>query len=96
MEDASYAHDTFRPWRLQALALKAVRLLHPDAELWRDFPYEYETGRLPIDLINGSELLREWVDDESAKPGDLDAMALERRVQIELVSAETESRIAGR
>ena len=75
VEDASYAHGTFQPWRLQALAFKAVRLLHPDAELWRDFPYEYETDRLPIDLINGSELLREWVDDESATPDDLDAMA---------------------
>lgn len=75
VEDSSYAHDTFRPWRLQALAFKAVRLLHPDAELWRDFPYEYETGRLPIDLINGSELLREWVDDGAATPGDLDTIA---------------------
>ncbi len=75
VEDSSYAHDTFRPWRLQALAFKAVRLLQPDFELWRDFPYEYETGRLPIDLINGSELLREWVDDGAATPGDLDTIA---------------------
>jgi Exo-beta-N-acetylmuramidase NamZ, C-terminal len=42
--------------------------------LWRDFPYEYEKDRLAIDLINGSELLREWVDDASATPGDLDAL----------------------
>ena len=27
------------------------------------FPYEYEHERLAIDLINGSELLRRWVDD---------------------------------
>ena len=36
--------------------------LRPDYELWRDFPYEYERDRLAIDLINGSELLRQWVD----------------------------------
>jgi hypothetical protein len=30
---------------------------------------------LAIDLINGSELLREWVDDANAAPADLDALA---------------------
>ncbi len=74
VEDGSYHHAAFRPWRLQALAFKALRLLQPDYELWRDFPYEYERGRLAIDLINGSPLLREWVDDRAAAPGDLDAL----------------------
>ena len=75
VEDARYDHEAFRPWRLVALALKALRRLQPDYPLWRDFPYEYETGRLAIDLINGSALLREWVDDPGAAPGDLDAQA---------------------
>jgi len=48
--------------------------LRPDYELWRDFPYEYEHGRPAIDLINGSELLREWVDDRAATPADLEAL----------------------
>ena len=74
-EDAAYDHDAFRPWRLQALAFKALRKLHPDYELWRDFPYEYEHGRLAIDLINGGGLLREWVDDSNAVAADLDALA---------------------
>ena len=73
VEDGSYDPLAFRPWRLQALAFKALRNLRPDYGLWRDFPYEYEHDRLAIDLINGSELLREWVDDRSAAPGDLDA-----------------------
>ena len=75
VEDASYDHAAFRPWRLQALAFKALRRLSPGYELWRDFPYEYEHGRLAIDLINGSELLRQWVDDPAATPSDLDALA---------------------
>jgi len=75
-EDAAYDHEAFRPWRLMALAFKAIRRLHPGYELWRDFPYEYERGRLAIDLINGSELLRQWVDDAAATPADLDALAL--------------------
>ena len=75
VEDGSYDHEAFRPWRLQALAFKAIRRLHPGYELWRDFPYEYERDRLAIDLINGSDLLRRWVDDAAALPGDLDALA---------------------
>ena len=43
--------------------------------MWRDFPYEYETSRLAIDLINGSDLLRQWVDDPAATPADLDQIA---------------------
>jgi uncharacterized protein YbbC (DUF1343 family) len=73
-EDPSYDHQAFRPWRLQALAFKAIRRLYPDYPLWRDFPYEYEVGKLAIDVINGGPLLREWVDDPSATPGDLDAL----------------------
>jgi uncharacterized protein YbbC (DUF1343 family) len=75
VEDATYNHDSFRPWRLIALALKAIRMIKPDYDLWRNFPYEYEHDRLAIDLINGSELLRQWVDDASATPADLDALA---------------------
>ena len=71
----AYNHDAFRPWRLQALAFKALRSVRPDYELWRDFPYEYEFELLAIDLINGSELLRRWVDDPSAGAADLDAAA---------------------
>jgi len=71
-----YDHLAFRPWRLQALAFKAIRLVYPDYPLWRDFPYEYAFGKLPIDVINGGPILREWVDDAAAAPGDLDALAL--------------------
>jgi uncharacterized protein YbbC (DUF1343 family) len=74
VEDASYDHNAFRPWRLQALAFKAIRQLYPDYALWRDFPYEYEHGKLAIDVINGSTLLRDWVDDNNATPADLDAL----------------------
>ncbi len=74
VEGSHYEHHSFLPWRLQALAFKALRLVHPDYPLWRDFPYEYEHERLAIDLINGSELLREWVDDADATPADLEAL----------------------
>ncbi|HLJ37696.1 MAG TPA: DUF1343 domain-containing protein [Steroidobacteraceae bacterium] len=76
VEDAAfYEHRAFRPWRLFALALKALRRLDPGYDLWADFPYEYETGKLAIDVINGSDLLRRWVDDSRAAPADLEALA---------------------
>jgi uncharacterized protein YbbC (DUF1343 family) len=75
VEDAAfYDHQAFRPWRLFALAFKALRRLRPDYPLWADFPYEYEFNRLAIDVINGSELLRRWVDDPAATPADLEAL----------------------
>jgi uncharacterized protein YbbC (DUF1343 family) len=75
VDGGSYDPAAFRPWRLQALAFKALRRLRPDYVLWRDFVYEYEHDRLAIDLISGSPLLREWVDDAAGAPGDLDALA---------------------
>jgi len=73
-EDPHHAAAKFKPWRLFALAFKALRALRPGYPLWRDFPYEYEK-RLAIDVINGGTLLREWVDDAGAAPADLERAA---------------------
>jgi uncharacterized protein YbbC (DUF1343 family) len=74
--ETGYDHAAFRPWRVQALAFKAIRRLYPDYVLWRgaEFKYEYVVGKIAIDVINGSPLLREWVDDAAATPADLDAL----------------------
>ncbi len=75
-EGPGYDHSAFKPWRVQALAFKAIRRLYPDYPLWRDFPYEYEFGKLAIDVINGGPALCEWVDDVAAVPDDLDGLTL--------------------
>ncbi|MDZ4692921.1 DUF1343 domain-containing protein [Terricaulis sp.] len=75
-DPAYYDHEAFKPWRVQALAFKAIRRLYPDYELWREFSYEYVFDKLAIDVINGSPLLREWVDDANTAPGDLDAITV--------------------
>ena len=80
-EGPFYDHEAFRPWRLQALAFKAIRRLYADYPIWRDFPYEYEFDRLAIDVINGGPGLREWVDNAAAQPGDLDAPAMSDEAQ---------------
>lgn len=74
-EGPFYDHAAFKPWRLQALAFKAIRQLHPGYPLWRDFPYEYEFGKLAIDVINGGPALREWVDGDG-DAGALDALTV--------------------
>ena len=76
-EGPGYDHAKFRPWRLQALAFKAIRNLYPDYDLWRgtDFKYEYTDDVLAIDVINGGPTLREWVDDATATPDDLERKA---------------------
>ncbi|HZD20610.1 MAG TPA: DUF1343 domain-containing protein, partial [Burkholderiales bacterium] len=74
-EEPLYEAAAFHPWRLVGLAFKALRQLKPDYPLWRDFAYEYERDRLAIDLINGGEGLRRWVDDPQALAADLDAQA---------------------
>ena len=67
-----YRHDRFRPYRFVALLLKCIRLEYADCLLWRDHPYEYETERLAIDLLAGGTYLRDWVEDATAEPADLE------------------------
>jgi uncharacterized protein YbbC (DUF1343 family) len=73
VDDGAYQHEAFRPFRFIALFLKALRRWRPDYAIWRDFPYEYESGKLAIDVINGGPGLRAWVDDPAATPADLEA-----------------------
>lgn len=70
-----YDPSQFKSWRVTALALKAIRQLNPDYPIWRglDFKYEYTEGHPAIDIINGSDELRTWVDDPTASPASLDA-----------------------
>jgi len=71
-DHAGYRPERFRPYRLGALLLKAIRLEYRDYELWHRLDYEYETGRLAIDLLSGGTFLREWVDDVSAQASDFE------------------------
>lgn len=74
VDDPAYVHERFKPFRLMLLFFKTLREIHPDLFAWRQPPYEYENTRLPIDLLNGGTEPREWVDDVSAKPSDLEAL----------------------
>jgi uncharacterized protein YbbC (DUF1343 family) len=76
VDDHTYDHQAFKPYRLVALWLKAIRNRFPEYEIYRDFHYEYEKTRLAFDLINGSPLLREWIEDRAATAGDFDQICV--------------------
>lgn len=78
----------FEPWRLcQTLCREFYHHLGADFQ-WKQPPYEYEYDRMPIDLINGTDQLRLWVEKNGSradyealmKPGMSDY--LEKRKQI--------------
>lgn len=73
IDQKDYKHKDFKPYRITVAALKAVRQLYPKHEIWLPPPYEYETVKMPIDILSGNSKLREFVDDPAAKFKDFDA-----------------------
>lgn len=59
-----------RPVALAVSLLAAVRRAHPDRFAWKEPPYEYETEKLPIDLIAGTDALRLALDG-GADPAEI-------------------------
>lgn len=56
----------FQPFRLMSVLLKTIKKIHPEKDLWSKPPYEYEYEKMPIDLISGSDFLRQWVESENS------------------------------
>jgi uncharacterized protein YbbC (DUF1343 family) len=56
----------FRPYRTGLQLLQAVMRFHPQDFQWKQPPYEYEHKRLPIDLIIGSQGLRQQLEKGEA------------------------------
>jgi uncharacterized protein YbbC (DUF1343 family) len=52
----------FRPVESGVALLAAFRAADPDRFRWREPPYEYETEKMPIDILAGSSELREQVE----------------------------------
>ncbi len=69
---SDYNPTVFKPYRIVALFLKMIRNRYPDYQIWRNFAYEYERERLAIDVIDGGNRLRDWVDDSLADYRDFD------------------------
>jgi uncharacterized protein YbbC (DUF1343 family) len=62
----------FKPYFNTLAILGVIRELYPEDFAWRQPPYEYETERLPIDLLTGDAAIREGLD-KGAPVADLEA-----------------------
>ncbi len=56
----------FKPWRVGQLLLMAFYHELGTAFEWKQPPYEYEYELMPIDLINGTDKLRHWVEQKGS------------------------------
>jgi uncharacterized protein YbbC (DUF1343 family) len=52
----------FKPYYSTLALLGAIFTLYPEQFAWRQPPYEYETERLPIDLLTGDGAIREALE----------------------------------
>lgn len=58
---------SFEPWRLcQYLLREMYHELGSDFK-WKEPPYEYEFHKVPVDLINGTDELRLWVEKRGSE-----------------------------
>ena len=55
--------ERFKPFKTGVAVLKAVYDLYPESFKWRQPPYEYETEKMPIDILAGTDRLRENIEN---------------------------------
>jgi len=54
--------EKFKPFKTGVAVIKAVRNLYPGHFSWKKPPYEYETKKMPIDLLAGTERVRKDIE----------------------------------
>ena len=50
--------EKFKPFKTGVAVLKAMHDLYPEDFRWKQPPYEYETEKMPIDILAGTDRLR--------------------------------------
>ncbi len=54
--------ERFKPFKSGVAVIKTVHDLYPDLFQWKNPPYEYETAKMPIDILAGTDRLRKEID----------------------------------
>jgi len=62
--------EKFKPFKTGIAILKIIHDLYPEHFEWKQPPYEYETEKMPIDILAGTDKLRKGIE----KDGKLDQM----------------------
>ena len=52
----------FKPFKTGTAILKAAHDLYPEQFRWKEPPYEYETQKMPIDILAGTDRLRRDIE----------------------------------
>lgn len=66
----------YQPYRSSLQILATVKELWPDDFRWTNPPYEYEFGKMPIDILSGSSNLRKRLESKDQwNAHDLDQLA---------------------
>ena len=55
--------NKFKPFKTGVAIIKAIQDLYPDFFKWNQPPYEYETDKMPIDILAGTDRLRKDIED---------------------------------
>ena len=54
--------EKFRPFKTGVAILKTIHDLYPEHFSWKQPPYEYETKKMPIDILAGTDRLRKDIE----------------------------------
>lgn len=76
-----FEYENFQPYRLVCLFLKVFQSLHPEFDVFKKPPYEYEEKHLPIDILSGDETLRNWVNSSEPNIKQFDEFLLKDEAQ---------------
>ena len=79
--------DQYQPYFSSLLLLQIIQKLHPEEFEFKKPPYEYEYDRLPMDLILGSKILRQKIQNQK-KLEDLEAQWQEELLTFQSLSQE--------
>ena len=60
----------FRPWKVGQVLCKAFYTKLGEKFQWKLPPYEYEYEKMPIDILNGTDQLRTWIEND----GDIEEL----------------------
>ena len=55
-------YSLFEPWKVGQVLCREIYHHLGDQFLWKQPPYEYEENLLPIDILNGTDRVRNWVE----------------------------------
>jgi uncharacterized protein YbbC (DUF1343 family) len=55
--------EEFKPFKTGVAIIKVIFELYNEQFKWKEPPYEYETEKLPIDILAGTDKLRAYVEE---------------------------------